>query len=150
MRFMGIQDETLLLNFNKELLYNWVDIEVVLYKLHIYESKSNVYGESENKRYYNGVQLQVLVDRSLSTPTKDVQTINIEQTSEFYFLRQTCIDANIYPERGDIIYFDSLYYEIDNINETQLVAGQPAYNWAILTSAHLTRLTGVQLESPVV
>jgi len=54
--------------------------------------------------------------------------------------------VSTYPEVGDIIYYDESYYEIDNVNDTQLVAGQPQYTTSILCNAHLTRRSGIQIE----
>lgn len=149
MRFTSQQDYNLYLHFNKELVNTFIDIPVVLYKLNITQSKKNVYGESTSKKWYVGVQVPCLVDRQLNTAVKDGQTINIEQSAEFNFLRQELNDRNIYPEIGDIIDYNSMYFEIDQTNEIQLIAGQVIYNHAIIASAHLTRASGLQLEMPV-
>jgi len=149
MRFTSQQDYNLFLHFNKELVNTFIDVPVVLYKLNIVESKKNVYGESSSKKWYRGVQVPCLVDRQLNTAVKDSQTINIEQVAEFNFLREECKLRNIYPEIGDIIDYNNLYFEINAINEIQLVAGQTLYNHSIVVSTHLTRQTGLQLEAPI-
>lgn len=149
MRFTSQQDYNLFLHFNKELINVFIDVPVVLYKLNIVESKANIYGEATTKRWYQGVQVPCLVSRQLNTAVKDAQTVNIEQVAEFNFLREELKSRNIYPEIGDIIDYNSLYFEIDQTNEIQLVAGQVNYNHAIIASAHLTRASGLQLEPPV-
>lgn len=149
MRFTSQQDYNLFLHFNKELINTFIDVPVVLYKLNIIDSKSNVYGESTSKRWYQGVQVPCLVDWQSTTAVKDTQTVNIEQSAEFNFLRDELQSRNVYPETGDIINFNELYYEIENTNEIQLVAGQVIYNHAVIASAHLTRVTGLQLEPPI-
>ena len=149
MRFTSEQDYQLFLHFNKELINTFIDVPVVLYKLNILESQKNVYGESTNKRWYKGVQIPVLISRQLNTAVKDLQTVNIEQVAEFNFLRQECIDRNIYPQIGDIIDYNNLYFEIDTTNEIQLIAGQVIHNHSIIASAHLTRKTNLQLEAPI-
>jgi len=108
-----------------------------------------VYGESTSKRWYQGVQVPCLVNTQFNTPVKDGQTVTIEQVSEFNFLREELKSRDIYPEIGDIIHYNALYFEIDQLNEIQLVAGQVIYNHAIVASTHLTRTTGLQLEPPV-
>ena len=149
MRFTSQQDYNLFLHFNKELINTFIDVPVVLYKLNIVESKANIYGESTTKRWYQGVQVPCLVNWQSTTAVKDAQSVNIEQTAEFNFLRDELKSRNVYPETGDIIHFNNLYYEIDNTNEVQLVAGQVRYNHAIIASAHLTRSNNLQLEPPV-
>lgn len=149
MRFTSQQDYNLALHFNKELVNVFVDVPVVLYKLNIVASKKNVYGESTSKKWYVGVQVPCLISRQLNTAVKDGQTINIEQTAEFNFLRQELKDRNIYPEIGDIIDYNSLYFEIEQTNEIQLWAGQTMHNHSIVASAHLTRASGLQLEAPI-
>jgi hypothetical protein len=149
MRFTSQQDYNLMLHFNRELINTFIDVPVVLYKLNILESKSNIYGESTSKRWYQGVQVPCLVNTQFNTPVKDGQTVNIEQVSEFNFLRDELKSRDVYPEIGDIIDYNNLYFEISQLNEIQLVAGQVTYNHAIVASAHLTRTSGLQLEPPV-
>ena len=149
MRFTSQQDYNLYLHFNRELINTFIDVPVVLYKLNILESKKNIYGEATTKRWYTGIQIPSLVSRQLNTAVKDSQTINIEQVAEFNFLREECRLRNIYPEIGDIIDYNSLYFEIEQINEIQLIAGQVIYNHAIIASTHLTRASNLQLEPPV-
>lgn len=149
MRFTSQQDYNLFLHFNKELINVFIDVPVVVYKLNILDSKTNVYGESTSKRWYQGVQVPCLVSRQLNTAVKDGQTVTIEQVAEFNFLREELKLREVYPEIGDIIHYNHLYFEIDQTNEIQLVAGQVIYNHAIIASAHLTRAAGLQLEPPV-
>jgi hypothetical protein len=149
MRFTSQQDYNLALHFNKELVNTFIDIPVVLYKLNVLTTKKNVYGEGTSKKWYVGVQVPCLIDRQLNTAVKDGQTINIEQSSDFNFLRQELDDRDIYPEIGDIIDYNNLYFEIHQTNELQLVAGQVIYNHSIVASAHMTRASGLQLEKPI-
>lgn len=149
MRFTSEQDYSLYLHFNKELVNTFIDIPIVLYKLNILQSKKNVYGEATTKKWYVGIQVPCLIDRQLNTAVKDGQTINIEQSAEFSFLRKELEDRNIYPEMGDIIDYNNMYFEIHQVNELQLVAGQTMYNHSIVATTHLTRSSGLQLEKPV-
>lgn len=125
-----------------------MDIPVVLGKLNVQESKKNVYGEATSKTWYRGVQIPAIVKRDLASAYKDLQTVNVEQTAEFYFLRSECESRGIAPEQGDVIWYNNLYFEIDNVNEVQLVAGQPIYSHSVVVSAHLTRPVSLQIEAP--
>ena len=46
------------------------------------------------------------------------------------FLRDHLIEANIYPERGDMIVYNDDYYELVSKNENQYFGGKlPDYNY---------------------
>ena len=149
MRFTSAQDVSLMQHFNRELINVFIDVQFVIYKLSIAESRKNVYGESSKKRWYTGVQLPGLVDRKLTSAVKDAQLVNVEQSVEFHLLRSECVSRNIYPEIGDIIEFAGSFYEINNTNDIQFVGGQSIYNHSITCTCHLTRETNLQLEAPV-
>jgi hypothetical protein len=72
--------------------------------------------------------------------------VDIIQNVEFRFVRKLLEEVQVYPEIGDIIQYDDSYYEIDNINDTQYVAGQPYNSMSILCDAHLTRISGLNIE----
>lgn len=149
MRFISARDYNMFLHFNREMVNEVVNTTVVLYKMHVELSKINSYGEATKKVWYKGVQINCLIDRSQQNPTEDMQTINFEQKSVFAFLREELKICNIYPETGDIIDFDSQYYEIDNTNENQLIGGRVEFNHAIVCETHLTRKSNLQLEKPL-
>jgi hypothetical protein len=148
MRFTTAQDYTTILKINKELVNTVVDVETVLYKMHQELTKTNVYGEATNKVWYKGVTIPALIRYDATNPTADMQTTNVQQNIEVSYLRQECSDREVYPEVGDIISFNSSYYEINNTNEIQLFAGRTEYNHSIVCSAHLTRKTNLQLDAP--
>lgn len=148
MRFTSQQDYNLFLHFNRELINTFIDVQVVIYKINVQESKKNIYGESTIKRWARGTQIPALINRDMTTAVKDAQTVNVEQSVEFHFLREECVNRQIYPELGDIISFDGNYYEINNTNDIQLIAGQSIYNHSITCTTHLTRNTNLQLEEP--
>lgn len=148
MRFLSQQDYNLTLHFNEELINTFIDVQLVIYKLNISESKKNIYGESTTKRWYRGVQIPGLVDRDFSTAVKDSHTVNVEQTVDIHLLRDECVRRDVLPEPGDIISFNESYFEINNTNAIQLVAGQNIYKHSITCHCHLTRNTNLQLEAP--
>lgn len=150
MRFTNPADYATMLKINTELINTVVDIPVVLYKVQQELSETNSYGEATKKTWYKGVSIPCLMKREQQTTNSDenMRTINVEQPSEFYFLRQALDQRSIYPEIGDIIWFDQQYYEIDNTNEIQLWAGRVEYNHSVTCVTHLTRKSNLQLEPP--
>lgn len=148
MRFTSQRDYSTMIKINKELINIVIDIPIILYKIHQELTKVNSYGEAVNKTWYVGVEIPCLPKRNEQSGTADMNSVNFEQGAEFQFLRVECEARNIYPEVGDIIEYDSQYYEIDTINEIQLYAGRVEYVHSIICSAHLTRKTNLQLERP--
>lgn len=146
-RFVSQKDFNFFQHINRELVSDVVDVDVILYKIALETTAVNLYGEATEKARYTGVELKSLVryPKNISN-TKDGFGVDVEQNVEFRFVRALLEQVKTYPEAGDIIYYDEAYYEIDNVNDTQLVAGQPQYTTSILCNAHLTRRSGVQIE----
>lgn len=149
MRFTSRRDYNTMLSFNKELVNRVIDTNVIIYKLNSQESKTNVYGESTSKARYTPIQVPCLIDRILTTVDTDTGKIDIRQEVQFAFLRKELALREVYPQVGDIVFFDMQYYEINNVNENQLYAGQESYNHNILCDAHLTRRTPLDIEEDI-
>jgi hypothetical protein len=146
-RFVSQIDFNFFQHINRELVSDVVDVDVILYKIALETTAVNLYGEATEKTRYTGVELKSLVKFPKTTSTtKDGFGADVDQNVEFRFVRALLEQVSTYPEVGDIIYYDESYYEIDNINDTQLVAGQPQYTTSILCNAHLTRRSGIQIE----
>jgi hypothetical protein len=71
------------------------------------------------------------------------------RTSNFRFNRHTLIEANFYPEVGDIINLDGSYYEVSNVKEDQWVGGQSESKFSVICEAFVTRNSGINLEERV-
>lgn len=148
MRFVSPRDYATILKINQELINKIIDTPVVMFKIHQELTEINSYGESTKKTWYNGVEVPSRIKREPRSVDEDVQNINISQDCTFSFLREELIEREIYPELGDIVYFDSQYYEIHNVNEIQMWGGQVTYKHSIVCDAHLTRKSALQLEGP--
>jgi hypothetical protein len=146
-RFVSQKDFNFFQHINRELVSDVVDVDVILYKIALETTAVNLYGEATEKARYTGVELKSLVryPKNISN-TKDGFGVDVEQNVEFRFVRALLEQVKTYPEAGDIIFYDEAYYEIDNVNDTQLVAGQPQYTTSILCNAHLTRRSNIQIE----
>lgn len=145
-RFVTDKDVAFMQNVNKELLDFVIETPVALWKLSMDETKVNIYGEGTTKVYYGGIHLNCLIDRKDGQVTGDAQTVDRTQVVTFAFLRISLREKNIYPEMGDVIEFNDSYYEINNVVENQLIAGQPYFNYTISCESHLTRRSSLQLE----
>jgi hypothetical protein len=150
MRFANIRDYQTMLTFNKELINVVVDTPVIVYKLNIGKTTQNIYGEGTSKTWYRGVVVPCLIARQPTDPQTEINVVDVVQSAEFAFLRNELESRGILPETGDIIEFNSSYYEIENTNQVQLWAGQDIYDHQLLCETHLMRKTPSQLERPLV
>ena len=149
-RFTLSRDIKFFEGISRELVDVVIETAVVLYKLVIEDSKTNLYGESLNKTYYQGVQTTAMIEREPSASEYEGFGSDKSQNVEFRFNRFTLEDTGFYPEVGDIILHNNGYFEIDNVREDQLVGGQVGNNFSIICSTFMTRRSSIQTEMRVV
>ena len=146
-RFVSQRDFNFFQHINRELLVDVVDVDVILYKIALETTAINIYGESTEKARYTGVELKALVKYpKVQTDTRDGFGVDVTQNVEFRFARRLLAEVETYPEPGDILEYNGLFYEIDMTQDSQLIAGQPEYSTSLLCLAHLTRRSGIQIE----
>jgi hypothetical protein len=146
-RFVTQRDFDFFQHINRELVQDVVDTPVVIYKIIVDVAKVNIYGESTTKPRYRGIEASALVRYPKTQPNSTGFGVdNMQAMVEFRFVRKLLQDVDVYPEVGDIIKYNDNYYEIDNTNEVQLVAGQPYYTHNIICETHLTRKTALNIE----
>ena len=133
----------------RELVDVVVQTSVVLFKINLTETKINLYGESTNKTWYPGVQLYSLISKSPEDAVYDGFGPETNQNIIFKFDKDMCAEKMIYPEIGDIIFFDSSYYEIDNTNEIQMIGGQPDNNWSIVCDTFMVSKSNLNIEERI-
>jgi hypothetical protein len=146
-RFVTKRDFEFIQHITRELIDETMDVGVVLYKIVVASTKVNLYGESLVKPRYTPVAVNAIVEYNKNTQTTtEGFGVNQDQRVVFRFARRLLQEVNTYPEIGDIVGYNNHYYEIHNITETQLIAGKPGFNTAIICSAHLTRRTSIDIE----
>jgi len=136
---------------SKELVNDVISQQIGYYKPVLRDTKSNIYGESLAKSYVGPVLFNCLIERGDYTATNDEFGVDTVRDVKFRILRDDMIEANVVPEVGDIIMYNELYYETNNINNNQLILGkdnQYAYseglqnfgeNYSVMLICHLTR-----------
>ena len=140
--------------FNKELvgdLYSGQDgvinQQVVIYKLSVYDTETNMYGETaDGKVYKPGVQVTALIDAEDQTTTTDEFGPDLQQNAIFSFIRQSLVDISYVVEIGDIIDWNSGYWEVSSISENQLIGGHTDYNHSIVCNTFLNRIAHLNIE----
>lgn len=149
-RFALSRDIKFFESIARELVDVVVETSVVLYKLIIEDSKTNLYGESLNKTYYQGLECTAMIERESSTSDYEGFGPDKNQLVEFRFNRFTLEEKGFYPEVGDIIFHNNGYFEIDNIREDQLIGGQVDNKFSIICSTFMTRRSTIQTEMRIV
>ena len=145
------RDISLFRHLNRELINNIIEQKVGYYKINLDKTTSNVYGESSKKIYNDPVLVNCLIERGDTESTTDDFGMDITRTIKCRFLRDDLagIDLstelpadgkgftyNIVPEIGDVVLWNNDYYEVNNVNENQLVVGKdPSYSYASQTDA---------------
>jgi hypothetical protein len=145
-KFLVGNDLTFFKSIARELVDDVIQVAVVLYKINQYETKVNIYGESVNKTWYPGVEIYALADKEPENVQYEGFGPDNTQSITFKFNRDTCEEKEIYPEIGDIVYFDNSYYEIDNTNEIQFVGGQPDNNFSIVATTFMVSKSSLNIE----
>ena len=154
--FAGARDISLIEKLNEELINSVIQTEIYFYKLVLDETGDNVYGEGTDKRYYAGVKLPTLVDRSNQQYVEEAYGVDLQQTAVFSFLRKEFTQISLVPEVGDIIEWDKVYFEIDSMVDNQIIGGKdPDYSTtgnlhgsshSIICTCHMTRMSRLNIE----
>ena len=153
-RFFNEKDINTFDKFNKELVGNLSTEQdgiiyqpVVIYKVSAYDTEVNLYGETaDGKVYKPGVEVTCLVAAEDQTTTTDEFGPDLAQTGVFSFLRQSLVDISYVAEIGDIIDWNSGYWEIPSISQNQLIGGQTGNNHSVVCDAFLVRISNLNIE----
>jgi len=153
-RFALSRDIKFFEGISRELVDAVIETVVVLYKLIIEDSKTNLYGESLSKSYYQGVNAAAIIQRDDTSTNYEGFGGDASQTVQFRFNRFTLEETGFYPEVGDIIFHNDAYFEIDNVTEDQLIGGRVdtgnGEKFSIICSTFMTRRSSIQTEMRVV
>lgn len=154
--FGGERDAALFRKLNKELINDIIDTEIYYYKIILDDSKRNLYGEGKDKVFYNPVKIPTLVDRTNAEQIFDEFGSSYTRSVNFYFLRDTLVEKNVFPEVGDVIVWNDEQHIVDVTFTNQFFAGKnpdtwdggdsQGYNLSIICETHVTRKTQLKLE----
>ena len=140
--------------FNRELVGDVVNEkdgiifqQVEVYKISAKDTKTNVYGETVGGKVYEaGVQIASLVDAEDQTTTTDEFGPDLQQNAVFSFVRQSLVDISYVIEIGDVVNWNSGYWEISSISENQLIGGQTDYSHSVICNSFLVRISNLNIE----
>lgn len=114
-----------------ELVDDVITQQIGYYKPVLQNTVPNVYGESLAKFFLGPVLINCLIVRGDFNIINEDFGPDTRRNATFRFLKDSLINANIVPEVGDVIMYNELYYETDNVNENQLILGKnPDYTYS--------------------
>ena len=128
--YTRLRDVSLYRKFTRELMGNIITQQCAIYQFKLEETKVNIYGEAAEEKYYDGPFLfNVLIDRGdQQYPEGEYEGVLFEQGINFYFFRDDLVDADIVPQVGDIILYETAYYGVQSTIENQYWGGKnPEY-----------------------
>ena len=147
----GMRDAKFLAAINSELINAIIDTEIEFFKLQIEQSATNIYGESERKAYYDSILIPCIITKDEKSSVMDDYGHTYTRTSKFAISRDLLERVELYPQSGDIIFWDNEYFEIDNVDANQYFVGKNPETWpngsshgysvSIICDAHATRQT---------
>lgn len=111
-------------SISRELLEDVISTQCGYYKIILNQTQPNVYGEALSKYFMGPVLLNCLIERADFTAVSSELGPDYNRNVTFRFLKDHLVDANVVPESGDVIMYNELYYEVDGVNENQLVLGK--------------------------
>ena len=159
--FGSARDASLVRSVNRELINNFIDMEVAFYKLVLEDARANLYDESDNKVYYSPMRINCLIEKGEKSYASDDAGYDSTREGFFNFLRDDLKDNNIIIEEGDVIEYDNEFYEIDGVGASQYFAGRnPSHDIgfvegdreefglsiAVRVTAHVTRRNRLNIQ----
>lgn len=154
--FGGQRDVSLIRSLNKELIHRIIDTEVLVYKLNLNATDTNIYEEaSDSKVYYAPILIPCLANVESQQWSNEDFGADVTQIANFAFLRDDLVDANNVIDLGDILEYRSRFFEVDGIEENANFVGKNPDNWfggdshgysiSIICTTHMTRQSKVNI-----
>ena len=148
-RFNSPRDVRFFRQISTEMVDDVIETPVVIYKLNVGETSYNLYGESLSKQYYKGFQTFCVIQREDTATNYDGFGSDTARNSTFRFNRHTLETADFYPEVGDLVYLNDVYYEISNVREDQWVGGLDYNKFSVICEGFMTRKSAVDLDETI-
>lgn len=141
-------------SYQDDVLVTASNAKVFYYKIDLYNTKTNIYGESIDKWYYPPYEIKCFIDRGAITNTDTEYGVDVSQTVTITVPVGTFATAsiNMTPEVGDVFMEQEIYYEVSSIDRqfitipgTDASLGTPGYIVTYVISAYLTRTSKLNL-----
>ena len=127
------------------------NMKIGYFKINLELTKTNIYGESLEKWYYQPFNLPCTIVRNEFSYPDDEFGTNVAHSIVVTVYKDTFIAFNVLPEVGDIVIDQERHYEVNNINQNLLTLPGATIGAAstsviqYVLSANLTRTTKLNL-----
>ncbi len=146
-------DVNTLKGISEQLVQRVMDVQVLLFKVNPQKMESNIYGQTKKKvfNYYPGIFIKCLVFHNPHELSYDT-TYNYKDYTTFKFLISSLQKLNVYPEIGDVIQWDNLFWEITKITQQQLIGNRTDLEWSricettVLANSKVNQLKELKLR----
>jgi len=130
---------------NRELMGNIMSQQCSFFKLRLSQTNFNMYGEAAEEKYYDGpILLYAVIENPPQTQPTDEMGVSFDWKPTFRFLRDDLLNklqgyngqtdnfnnssniygANLVPQIGDVIYYQTAYFEVVATNANQFFVGK--------------------------
>ena len=141
-------------NLDSQIKYS--NQKIGYFKIDLYNTKPNLYGESTEKWYYPPIEVKCLLERGEFTNTDTEYGVDTTQTLTVTVSKTEFETTyNFTPEVGDIITDQERYYEVNSIDRkfvtlpgtgtSASIIGEPGLIVLYVLSAYLTRTSRLNL-----
>ena len=122
--FGSTRDITTFKYITREVVENIVSQAIGYYKIMLADTPVNTYGEALTKTYIGPVLINCLIQRGDFEFNQSEFGPDNTRSVEFRFFKDHLIQANVFPEVGDVIMYNELFFAVDSVNENQLILGK--------------------------
>jgi hypothetical protein len=122
---------------NRELMGNIMSQQCAFFKLRLSQTNFNMYGEASDAKFYDGpILLYSVIENPPQEWSTDDLGVDFNWKPTFRFLRDDLLDklkdynedtiygANLVPQVGDVIYYQTAYFEVIATNANQFFVGK--------------------------
>jgi hypothetical protein len=127
------------------------NMKIGYFKINLELTKTNIYGESLEKWYYQPINLSCTIIRNEFSYPDDEFGTNIAHSIVVTIYKDTFIAVNALPEVGDIMLDQERHYEVNSINQNLLtlpgaaIGSSPTTVIQYVLSGNLARTTKLNL-----
>ena len=134
---------------------NFSNMKVGYFKIDLYKTKVNMYGESTEKWYYPPFEVKCMIERNEFAYTDTEYGPDVNQNIKIIIPKLNLIELNFTPEVGDIVTDQERYYQVNTIDRSFITipgagdagstVGTPGQIVLYSLGAYLTRTTNLNL-----
>jgi hypothetical protein len=146
--FIPQKEINLIDSMNEELIDEILGQSVDIYKVSVENTDANMYGESTAKYYNVGFRVNCMLLHNQPDTLQDEFGAETNVSIEMYFQRNNLASGSLefFPEVGDIVDWNDQFWEMNSVTEPKLIGGHPNFRHNIVSRAHRSRLSNLQIE----